>query len=406
MPEIARPVDVDELARIIATAAAEGRALEIMGAGSKRAVGRPIAADAIVSTQNLRGVTLYEPAELVISAYAGTPLQTIETELEKHNQRLAFEPIDLGPMLGGAAGAATIGGVFATNLSGARRILSGGARDHILGVRAINGRGEAFKSGGRGMKNVTGYDLSRGLVGSWGTLAVLTEITMKAMPNAEEVRTLVIAGLPDEIAIELMCAAMGTPYEVSGTVHLQKELAERLENERLRGAASAITALRIENLSPSVAYRIAQLKRRFSAYGETAELDHHESIAFWRELQRLSFLTPSRDPVWRISTRPTTANRVVQAIAGYMECRAAYDWSGGLIWLEVPHSADAGAAEIRRVIATLGGHATLIRARPEVRASVEVFQPLEAGPWRLTAGLKAAFDPANVLNPGRMYAEL
>jgi len=406
LPDVSRPVDEGELSQLVAEAAHDGIALEIIGAGTKRAVGRPTIAERTVTTRNLRGVTLYEPRELVISAYAGTPLATITNELDKHNQRLAFEPVDLGAMLGGGLGEATIGGMFATNFSGARRIIAGAARDHILGIRAINGRGELFKSGGRVMKNVTGYDLCRGLAGSWGTLAIMTEITVKVLPKPEETRTLLIAGQPDEIAVEAMCAAMATPYEVSGTVHIQEQLASRLATEVASSAGRAITALRIENVSTSVAYRVEQLKRRFSAYGEIVELDHRESLGFWSELQALSFLWQSQDPVWRISTAPTTGIRVVRAIAGYMDCRVAYDWSGGLIWLEVPRSADAGAAEIRRVIATLGGHATLIRAEPSVRETVEVFQPLEAGLDRLTCELKAAFDPARILNRGRMYSHV
>lgn len=404
--QLIRPTDADELARALAEANHDGYGVEVVGSATKQGVGRPIEVETTITTRGLRGITLYEPTEMVISAFSGTPVANLEVELDKHNQRLAFEPIDLGPMLGGAAGEGTIGAVFATNLSGARRNYVGAARDHLLGIRAVNGRGEAFKSGGRVMKNVTGYDLCRGLAGSWGTLCVFTEVTMKALPQAEETRTLIISGQPDELAVELMCAAMCTPYEVSGTMHLQQSLVERMRNEDLNGLGTAITALRIENFSNSVAYRSDQLKKRFSAYGDIIELDHRASTAFWRELQQLSFLASSANPVWRISTAPRTAPRVVRAIAGYMDCSAAYDWSGGLVWLEVPASVDAGAADIRRVIATNGGHATLIRAERDVRQAVEVFQPLETGLARLTRGLKAAFDPAGILNPGRMYGDV
>ncbi len=401
-----RPFDEKELARILVEANHAGHAIELMGAGTKSHIGRPFETETRVNTRAMRGITLYEPSEMVISAYSGTPVSALEAELGKHDQRLSFEPIDLAPMLGGYAGEGTIGAVFASNLSGSRRIYSGGARDHLLGIRAVNGRGEIFRSGGRVMKNVTGYDLCRGLSGSWGTLCVFTEVTIKVMPYAEETRTLIVTGQPDELAIELMCAGMRTPYEVSGTIHLQAPLAQRLEHQGIRALNTAVTALRIENISSAVAYRSEKLKKRFSAYGQIFELDHENSIGFWRELQRLSFFTGGTDPIWRISTAPRTAPRVVQAIANYMDCKVAFDWSGGLIWLEVPESADAGAAEIRRVIATNGGHATLIRAKPEVRRTVEVFQPLEAGAANLTRRLKAAFDPAGILNPGRMYGDV
>jgi glycolate oxidase FAD binding subunit len=404
--QILRPTDERTLAQVIIEAGQTGRTLEILGSGSKRRCGRPVTATAPMSLRNLRGVTLYEPSEMVISARAGTPLGAVEAELAKHDQQLACEPIDLGPMLGEPPGQGTLGGAVASNFSGARRIQSGAVRDQLLGIRAVNGRGETFKWGGRVMKNVTGYDLCKTLAGSWGTLAVFTELTMKAIPRAAETRTLLLAGLPDEIAIEVLCAALGTPYEVSGTMHLQPAMAARMATGLVRETGLAITALRIESFSPSVAYRIGQLKQHFAAYGEIAELDHSASLGFWDELRQLTFLQASTDPVWRISTAPKMGPRVVQAISSYMPCNAAYDWSGGLVWLEVPASADAGAADIRRVIATRGGHATLVRAEPQVRTAVDVFQPLESAVMALTRGIKGAFDPAGVLNPGRLYADL
>lgn len=406
MSLVQRPTEERELAGIVADAVRKSETIELIGSGTKRRLGRPVHATTLCTTRNLRGITLYEPAEMVISARAGTPLATIEAELAKHGQQLAFEPIDLGPMLSEPAGQATIGGVVGSNLSGSRRIAQGAVRDHVLGIRAVNGRGEVFKAGGRVMKNVTGYDLCRALTGSWGTLGIMTEITLRAVPGPEEVRTLIVVGLPDEIAIEVLCAAMGTPYEVSGTIHLHPPLAKRLRTAQSAAGGHAVTAIRLENFTHALKRRVEELKTELSAYGELEELDHPASLAFWSEVRQLSFLKASTDPVWRISTAPKMGPRVVQAISGYMHCKVAYDWSGGLIWLEVPDSADAGSADIRRVIATRGGHATLVRAPAAVREAVEVFQPLEEGVRKLSLKLKDAFDPAGVLNPGRMYAEM
>jgi len=268
----------------------------------------------------------------------------------------------------------------------------------------INGRGEIFKSGGRVMKNVTGYDLCRGLAGSWGTLAVLTEVTFKVLPTPDETGTLILFGLPDEIAVEVLCTAMASPYEVSAAVHLQPALAARLEHSGLRSQGKAVTALRIENFAKSVAYRKGRLKDLLKAYGTIMDLERGATHQLWNELRRLSVLRGGDGPIWRISTEPTAGPKVVAAISSFMDCRAFYDWSGGLVWAEVLPTTDAGAADVRRVIAAHGGHATLIRAEPDVRAAVEVFQPLEAGLDRLSRRLKAAFDPAGILNPGRMYA--
>jgi len=405
VPSDVRPVDEREVSQIVREAGQAKTPLELKGGGSKHNIGRPMSTTLGLSTAALRGITLYEPNEMVMTARSGTPLSQLEVSLAERGQMLAFEPASLGAAAGGEARTATIGGVFAANLAGARRIMVGAARDHLLGLRAVNGRGEIFKAGGRVMKNVTGVDLCRGLAGSWGTLAVISEVTFKVLPMPEHTETLILLGLPDEIAIEVLCTAMGTPFEVSGAVHLQPGMVARLEHEGLRGQGEAVTALRLENFKASVDYRKGKLKSLLKAYGEIHDLDHDNSLALWQELRALSLLRASPAPLWRISTAPSSGPKVVAAIARYMDCSAFYDWAGGLIWLEMLPTTDAGAADVRRVIATHGGHATLIRAAPEVRAAVDVFQPLEAGVGMISRQLKAAFDPAGILNPGRMYAD-
>lgn len=406
MSDLQRPGADWELQFMVAGCAEKRVPIEIVGSGSKRAVGRPVDGAMTITTASLRGVTLYEPSELVMSARAGTPLTAIEAELAARGQMLAFEPIDIGPATGAAHGTQTIGAVFATNLSGARRIHSGAARDHLLGVKGVNGRAELFQSGGRVMKNVTGYDVARGLSGSWGTLAVLTEVTFKVVPWPETAVTVVYLNLPDNLAVELLCTAMAQPVEVSGAVHLQAPLASRLSHPGLKSMGKSVTALRLENFSGAVTARKQKLKEALKVYGKALELDHRETLEFWGELRRLSVLPHRQTLLWRISTKPTMAAKLVAAIKRYMPSEAFYDWAGGLVWLEVPATADAGTAEIRRAAAINGGHATLIRAERSVRASVEVFQPLSPALERLTRGLKAAFDPAGILNPGRMYANL
>jgi glycolate oxidase FAD binding subunit len=407
LTELLRPAAEWELQTVIAKLAAQNMPVEIVGHGALRNAGRPAPQGVVISTASLRGVTLYEPNELVMSARAGTPLFEIEAELASRGQMLPFEPIDLGPTTGAPAGALSIGGVFATNMSGSRRIVSGSARDHLLGVRAVNGRAELFKSGGRVMKNVTGLDVARSLTGSWGTLAVLTEVTFKVVPLPESMLTLVYRHLPDDLAIEALSVAMGTPFEVSGAAHLPKGAAARLANTKLKDIGDSLTLLRLENFVASVSYRKEKLKEALKIYGTPLELGSEDTWGLWSELRHLSVMPYSEDTsLWRISTVPSKAHEIVAAIQKFMPSEAFYDWSGGLIWLEVPATADAGSADVRRAVAVRGGHATLIRARPEVRAAVEVFEPMKPEIERLTRGIKTAFDPLGLLNRGRMYANL
>ena len=398
-----RPPDEADTAAIIAAAAGGKTGLEVFGGGTKRAIGRPTNATHRLSTRDISGITLYEPNEMVMSARAGTLLSEVQSTLAKSNQMLAFEPVELAGLVGGDARQATIGGVFATNASGPRRLVAGAARDHLLGIRGINGRGEVFKNGGRVMKNVTGYDLCKGLAGSWGTLAVFTEVTFKVMPRPQSSATIALFGLSDEIANEVLCAVMGTPYEITAAVHIQQPLAVTLDHREMRGQGRSITAFRLETSPKSIAYRRERLQQALKIYGEIHSLEQPRSEAFWEEMTRLSVFEGSDRPLWRISTRPTNGPAVVSAIGRYMPVSAVYDWSGGLLWLDVPVTSDAGAADVRRVIASFGGHATLIRATSPTRAATDVFQTLEPGVLRLSQKLKATFDPANILNPGRMY---
>ncbi len=378
--------------------------VELIGNGTKRTIGRSTSASAMLTLASLRGVTLYEPTELVMSALAGTALSQVETELASRGQMLAFEPVDVAGAIGAQIGHQTIGGVFATNTSGARRIQAGAARDHLLGLSGVNGLAEVFKSGGRVMKNVTGYDVARALTGSWGTLAAISEVTFKVLPWPDDGVTLVYPDLTEEIGNELMCAAMGLPYEISGAIHLPVELAQRLEHPALQKHGSSLTALRLENTTHSVNYRKMQVMEQLKAYGEPLQLDLQDTFAFWGELRRLSVLPFAETCLWRISTSPSNGAKVVDTIRRHMPINAMYDWSGGLIWAEVPAAADAGASEVRRAVAIHGGHATLIRADEDVRRQVDVFQPLDTNVARVSREIKKVFDPYRIFNPGRMYA--
>src|SRR6202171_5758347 len=273
MADTLKPRDAAAVEQAIRSALADGKALEIVGHGTKRAIGRAAQWDATLDLSALTGVTLYEPEELVLSARAGTPLVEIEALVAASKQELAFEPMGYGPLWATAAGAATIGGVLAANLSGPRRIKAGAARDHFLGLSAVSGRGETFKSGGRGVKNVTGYDLCKLIAGSWGTLAAMTEVTIKVLPGPETEETVLIRGLDPARAVAAMTGAMGSSCDVSGAAHLPAGGAACIPAGEIAGAGSAVTALRLEGFSPSVAHRKRTLMALMKPFGDLATVE-------------------------------------------------------------------------------------------------------------------------------------
>jgi len=401
MTDRLKPRDARDVEEAVRWAVSDGKALDVVGQGSKRAIGRPSQTDLTLDVSGLTGVTLYEPEELVLSAKAGTPIAEIEALVDKHGQQLAFEPADYGPLFGQAAGQGTIGGVVAANLSGPRRIKAGAARDHVLGASAVTGRAETIKTGGRVVKNVTGYDLCKVLSGSWGTLAVMTDITIKVLPKPETEATVVVEGLSDAQACAAMTAATGSSADVSCAAHLPDHVASWFAGLK----AEAATVLRLEGVAPSVKHREGQLAALMKTFGPVSILDAAASRAVWRDIRDVkAFAVASarHRPVWRISTAPAQAHRLVDLITP--AAQMFYDWAGGLVWLGMPYEDEPDAGSVRMAVGELGGHATLIRAPAAVRAAVDVFQPEPPGLRALSHRVKESFDPKGVLNPGRMWA--
>ncbi|HEU5273489.1 MAG TPA: FAD-binding protein [Xanthobacteraceae bacterium] len=406
MADIVTPRDAHEVEAAVQWAVAQKKSLEIVGHGSKRALGRPAQVDATLDLSGLSGVTLYEPEELVLSARAGTPLAEIEALIAAKGQELAFEPMDFAPLLGGAPGRATIGGALAANLSGPRRLKAGAARDHFLGFTAVSGRGEVFKSGGRVVKNVTGYDLCKLMAGSWGTLAAMTDVTVKVLPRAETEATVLLLGLDPVQAAAAMAAAMGSSGDVSGAAHLPAAIAGRAAHDVAAGRS--VTALRLEGVAPSVAHRKRALEELLAPYGMPAALEAAPSRALWaaiRDVVPFAAGGPAGERhVWRLSTAPMQGAAAARLIGGQTDAEFLFDWGGGLVWAALAPSDDAGAPVVRGAIAACGGHATLIRAPAAVRASVGAFMPQPGGIAALAKRVKDGFDPTGVLGPGRMWA--
>ncbi|QAY96123.1 glycolate oxidase subunit GlcE [Methylovirgula ligni] len=388
-----------EAAEAVNTARAARRPLGIEGGGTRAGLGRPVAAQTRLSTRGLTGITLYEPSELVISARAGTPLNEIEAALKDKNQALAFEPMDHRALYG-TQGEPTLGGIAAGNISGPRRISAGAARDFLIGLRFVNGRGEIIKTGGRVMKNVTGLDLVKLLCGSHGTLGVITEATFKVLPHPASAATLALYGLADGKAVAALCAALGSPLFVSAAAHLPAGLA----------TPEPLTLFRLEGPQASVDERLSALRRTLAPFESGEALAPDYAGALWRAIRNIvPLVSPPDAAIWRISVQPTRAPKFVDLLLKQVAARYYYDWGGGLVWLSIAATGDAGAAAVRAALVQAGngqtiGHATLVRAPDDVRRTVDVFEPLAAPLLKLTKDIKASFDPDGILNPGRMYA--
>lgn len=389
MSAMIAPADEAGIIAAVQAARAAGKPLAIEGQGSKRGMLRPVQAARSLSTRALTGVTLYRPAELIISARAGTPLAEIEAVLAEKGQHLIAE----APYLNGVFATSappSIGGVVAANLSGPRRIAWGATRDHVMGLRFINGAGEAIRSGGRVLKNVTGLDLCKLLSGSYGTLGVITEVTLKVLPAPETSATLIIQ-TPDLVsAVAALSAGLGSPFGVSAAAALPAR-------------DHVVAALRLEDFAASVTYRMEKLRVMLDHFGAQLVLEDGESRAFWQGVREVVPLNTSADEaLWRVSVRPSAGPRIAAA-ADAIGGRVLLDWGGGLVWIAAAPGI-AHHAAISAAAAAEGGVAMLFRASEALRLAVPVL-PAEAAPLaKISARVKEALDPAGLFNPGHLRA--
>ncbi|MBV5270716.1 MAG: FAD-binding protein [Afipia sp.] len=400
--------DAKDVEQAVRDALAAEQPLEIVGHGSKRAIGLPMATNAVLDLSALNAITSYEPNELIVTVQAGAPMADLLSLIDSKNQQFAFDPMDTSVLLGTPRGAGTIGGVIAAGLAGPRRIKAGGARDHLLGAHAVSGFGDSFKAGGKVVKNVTGYDLCKLLAGSWGTLSVMTEVTLKVLPKAESERTLVLRGLDDVTANRAMTAALGSSFDVSGVAHLPASIFRTTGDglAALGGSQQGVTLIRLEGIGASVSDRAGSVSQLLAPFGASDMLADDVSASVWESIRDVTPFAASGSlgawPVWRIVCPPAAGGAFGQALVRETGGDVIYDWGGGLIWAALPPAADAHAALLRERLKTIGGHATLLRATDQVRNTVDVFQPQEPGVAALGARVKASFDPRNIFNRGRM----
>ncbi len=409
--DILKVRDAKDVEQAVRAALASEQPLEIIGHGSKRLIGQPMATNALLDLSALNAVTAYEPNELIITVQAGAPLTDVLSLIDSKSQQFAFEPINPSVLLG-TPNIGTVGGMIGAGLAGPRRIKAGGARDHLLGAHAVSGFGDSFRAGGRVVKNVTGYDLCKLLAGSWGTLAVMTEVTLKVMPRPESERTLVLRGLDDIAANKAMTAALGSPFDVSAAAHVPNSalrgsvagLDDRLGD--LGSPRDAVTLLRLEGITASAAHRAAALVKALAPFGGAEIVEDAASAAIWSSIRDVKPFAASGAlgawPLWRIVCPPASGGALGQALARDTGGEVIYDWGGGLIWAALPPKPDAQAALVRARVDAIGGHATLLRASDEVRRNVDVFHPQHGGLAALGERVRLSFDPKTILNRGRM----
>jgi glycolate oxidase FAD binding subunit len=272
----------------------------------------------------------------------------------------------------------------------------------------VTGRGDLIKSGGRVVKNVTGYDLCKLLAGSCGTLAAMTEVTFKVMPAPETTSTLVIANQDRAACFRSLRMAMGSSSDVASAACLPAVAAQRSSIGSRDAPGSDLALVRVEGPEPSVQARVAALRTLLGPDGgQLREIDTAASQDLWREIRDVALLPQDDAVLWRLSAAPTAAPDLVATLEGALALEWLADWAGGLLWLAVRDADDGGAAAIRKALADSGGgHATLIRGREELRARVDVFHPEAPALARLTARVKDSFDPKRILNRGRMHPDL
>src|SRR5690606_23100 len=388
-----------DAAYVIRNAAAKGTTLALCGGNTRSGFGNPVRADEVLSARGLSGIVNYDPAEMVMTAWAGTPVAEIEAALAANRQMMVFEPIDHRSVMG-TSGEPTIGGVFAANASGPRRFVAGAARDSLLGIHFVNGRGELIRSGGRVMKNVTGLDLVKLLAGSHGTPGFLTEVTFRVLPVPHTVETIVISGLGDAAAAAAMAAAMSRPVEVSGAAHLPQSVKGRFISGGLPEGEA--TVLRLEGLEASVAVRAGKLASAMGSFGPVSRLGADDSRRLWQEIRDVApYGANPRKPLWRVSITPSAGHQLVAALRLEAGIDALYDWQGGLVWMQM--EADPEADLLRRYIRALGGgHATLLRAPEQARAVLPAFEREADAVAALSQRIRQKLDPLGIFSPGKM----
>ena len=376
--------------------------IEIIGSGSKAKIGRNFQSEKILDLSEYSGIVKYEPDELYIKVKSGTTIREINDTLDKFGQQLAFEPNNFGYLFNGGDNPGTIGGIISTNFSGSRRFKVGSARDHVLGIRVINGRGEIIKSGGTVVKNVTGYDLSKIITGSYGTLAIISEISIKVLPKPTSTKTLIIHNAQLKKSLDYLNISLSSTADVSGGVFYPENFKDQFMLNDLTNKGP-ITAIRVEGVSSSIDKRINSLEKELSLLDyEVNYLNNEQSKIFWKNTQELKVFNKTEKNIIRIVVPPSKTLNTINSLKKFFT-RYFIDWGGNLIWAEMLEINTEILREFNQVIENVGGYYVMLKLDDGLKASVDVFKtdPIR---YSLSEKLKKCFDPKRILNPGKLYS--
>ena len=399
---IFNPSSREEIAEIIRNCYKKNIPLEINGSKSKNKIGRNFQAEKTLDLTSYSGIIDYKPEELYIKVKAGTPINSIIEELDKHDQQLAFEPVDFGFLFNGKSNNGTIGGVISCNFAGPRRFKVGSARDHLLGFQGINGKGEIIKSGGTVVKNVTGYDLCKLISGSFGTLSVLTELSVKVLPKPQSSKTLIINNPHIKKAIEYLGTALSSSSDPSGGVFYPEQFDQSFTFNDLTHKG-AITAIRIEGPSNSVDHRIKNLSAELGLLeNEYSILESVQTKIFWNKTKNLEIFSNSKKNLLRIVVPISETLSVLQKMKPY-EINYFLDWGGSLIWVELEKISLKILREIKDIMQQHSGYFTIIKVEDDLKASADIFT-IDPIKYKISEKIKKSFDPKRIFNPGKMYS--
>ena len=386
--------------------------INLQGTNSKKYIGYNVQAAKTLDLSNLNGVIEYLPEELYIKVLAGTPIKTIEDLLEKHNQQLAFEPLDFGYINEGKSNKGSAAGCVATNYAGSRRFKVGSVRDFVLGFRGVNGKGDIIKSGGTVVKNVTGYDLSKVVSGSFGTLVALTELTLKVSPKKIFQNTVVIYLKDIKIVYSLFQKVLDSSNEISGAIYIPDEpKSKKFDLNKSRVFKfndlkndGPFFAIRLEGDRVSVQERLQDINRELELKKyKTSILDNHQSVPFWIKVNNLELFTNTKNNLIRAVIPPSNSEKLMKFLGN--KFKYFIDWSGSLFWIEVPDNEDNKIGQIREFVSKNEGYITIIMKSENFDFKEKVFST-DKTKLMISKKIKESFDPKSLFNPGRMYREI